>query len=352
MSLSTLNSVHSNIKKKGAPSAPTSATLGNTWSSFTPTGTLQFYDRKATATSLDGTRMYYATLANNVPSGNNTYYIVCTANSGTSWTTTILVPTASSSNGDFIGMCCTDDGITVFITTEGGIYKSTDSGSTFVAFNTSYKRLYNICCSSTGTYIYILSVQQNLVLYSSNGGSTFTTTTATISGGSTWSIACSSDGQYAFLAGSNSPGFRISNFGTTVTPLLTTDIPNNYFYAVSVSSTGQYMLVISTNSILYLSTNYGVTGSWSVITRSKYDPQTTGTTSAVLSKDGMTIIACNTNYITYSHDYGSTFTISTPTTLATSGNIRTPTSSSSNSKCLIAQQGSGNNINSITLYYG
>lgn len=314
------------------------------FSCFTPSGINLFYNRCQTTMSLNGQTMYCVTLGNNIPSGNNTYYVLVSTNAGTNWSTTTITPSGATSNGDFVSICCTDDGITVFLTTEGGIYKSTNSGASFSAFNTSYKRLYAISCSSTATYLYIMNRIDSKIYVSNNGGTTFTVTGAAFNGGSTWSLGCSSDGQYAIVAGSFSPCYVISGFGSTTVLLPTTDMPNNYYNNVSISSTGMYMLALPTGgTTFYYSANYGISGSWIA----KTQPSTP--LFCVLSKDGQTIISKYPASITSSSNAGASYVPGYPsTTVNNYGYGFGPNSSTPNDHFLIA---GSNGTSEIQLYY-
>jgi hypothetical protein len=267
--------------------------------------------------------MYSVSYANNVPSGSNTYYIVSSTNAGTTWKTVSFV--VANSNTGAVGMCCTDDGATIFFCHVAGIYKSTDYAETFSLLTSTYNQAYNIVCSSTASYIYIVNNATATVNVSTNGGTVFTSLTSMpFAGGSTFALSCSDNGQYVLFAGSSSPCYVSSNYGSTATLLSgTTDMPPSaqYWNNMSVSTTGQYMFAAPTYSsggILFMSTNYGVSGSWTLIPKSASDPQSTNSVASTGARNGLYLVKHNQSNAYYSTNSGTTWSQCTFTPAKTS----------------------------------
>jgi hypothetical protein len=290
-----------------APVVPPSS-----WNTYSVPGIVSYFNQAACAINLDGTCMYNVTYANNIPTGSNTYYIVSSTNAGSTWRTVSF--SVGNTNTGGLGACCTDDGGTVFFCHVAGIYRSTDFGLNFSVLTSTYNNAYNIVCSSTASYIYIINAANNYVNVSTNGGTVFTPLTSLpFDGGGTYAISCSDNGQYILFAGSNSPCYVSSNYGTTATLLSgTTDMPpyGQYWQSMSVSTTGQYMLATPTYSsggVLFTSNNYGVSGSWTQIPRSASDPQGTNSISSTGARNGLFLVKHNQSNAYYSTNTGATW---------------------------------------------
>ena len=138
-------------------------------------------------------------------------------------------------------------------------YKSTDGGNTFTALPglTSAYTWTGIAGDNTGTYIAVVSISTNLVIYlSSDGGATFTAKliSGVVPDFYPTGVAMSNNGQYIGIAGRTTTGglsrpilAASSNYGASFTPY--TDSANVSIYPdfpskISVSGNGQYMTAV------------------------------------------------------------------------------------------------------------
>ena len=158
-----------------------SADKGVSYSGRTVDGGTKFWGN--TAINSNGKVM----LLLSVPSGN----IYTSTNYGSTFTK--YNDSGTYLTRDWIACCSSSIGDILYASVLSGYtYKSTDSGSTWNATTQYTDGSYDICCSSTGQYVYINS--SNGIYKSSDYGSNWNKITDTVMYNSAHSIKCSSDG--------------------------------------------------------------------------------------------------------------------------------------------------------------
>ena len=157
--------------------------------------------------------------------------------------------------------------------------------------------------SETGKYM-VLATSSG-IYYSNNFGATFTN--CNVSGTNTWnSVAISADGSTAIAVRGTSPVtiWKTTNYGTSWSEIYSN--PSNVSLGnISCSNDGKYILVAltqGTSGKMYLSTNYGSSfSSISSLSDSNYF-------KVAMSSNGMYMVsACNSGYVYYSQNYGSSW---------------------------------------------
>ena len=234
-------------------------------------------------------------------------------------------------------------------TTNPNIYKSVDSGSTFVSIPTSVfpsKTQYNYVVSGDGKCIIVFAGGLINFYFSRDAGKTIASTQSftkaplafaisntgdyimlVSTGGiyitnstsptfhiqlispnpsiSTASCAMSSDGQYMMAIANSTTLYVSSNYGKTFTAV-TPPMPN--LSLIAISGTGSYQLV-STTKTLYVSTNTGGT-----FASKLSDHSITIISSIAVSRTGQYMIACCSSasvkgYVYYSIHFGDNWQI-------------------------------------------
>ncbi len=286
----------------------------NTWHSFTciysRTGTCFAYLNNVLIGSIAGQDMYNNTTITNVSIGASAQANAVSFNGyiddvriyNTATTFSPIIPmnwtqTAVSGTGQFM-----------LAASNSGLFQSSDYGSTWTmiigvggwtGLAISASGQYMVACSTVATYA---------PYYSTNYGSTWTTTTFLGVAGSF--IALSGNGQYS-LAGYGTVAQLISNYLVGYSPTATFTAPSlpsinaNIIHA-SLSATGQFMVIVTlgTTNNVYYSIDFGAT----------FVALTVGSlpmVSCVMSTDGSYITVSNatTVYTLNRNTQGFTVTI-------------------------------------------
>jgi hypothetical protein len=276
---------------------------------------------------------------------SGTYNITTPAWTWTFNSTTSILP---SSNWNDIH-ASSDDGTTklVLCSTTGGIWTSTNNGTTWTQ-STSFYTNYNTAITSSSTGQNLAAIINNGTIYtSSNYGSSWSqltsstlpsftnwyTITSSITGqyivasttlgeiyvssnyGKTWIssiiganpvVSISSSGQYIVAATNLGTIYISSNYGVTWTPLTTASgLPSSAAWsAISISSSGQYIVAAVNGGTIYISSNFGV--AWTQLTTANGLPSTAAWSAIAISNTGQYIVATiNGGIIYFSFNYGS-----------------------------------------------
>lgn len=198
---------------------------------------------------------------------------------------------------------------------EGGLFYSSDYGSTWSQTLYIDSRWFSIAMSSTGQYQMVTSTNSSQCAVSFDYGQSWTVNYACTGGLTTYSYgfraAMDYTGQYRSVAmistatskTNNDYIFQSSNFGTTYARYAPASISNFLPYAVGISGDGQYRIFGNYNGALYYSTNYGAS-----FTRALNGGGSTGWTSVALSYNGSIAVASSFMSGLYrSTDYGVTW---------------------------------------------
>lgn len=347
MTLSSLNTVHSNIRKGlNRPAPPTELTLSGTptTSSVTftftaPAGLITNYtayyntsnsfagstqyatsitESPATVNELTHNTLYYIFLVANAASGasiNSSSFSATTAYkytyslTATTWTVSPIGEQhwGTAYNGSAIGMAgafaVNNSGATIVARGDQTDSNQTYSNSIYVSTNNfasiSAAKLVlgrggtSVACSDNAQYI--LAGHSDLVtpalFLSTNTGSTWTYPTFANTATNVCSVSMSSSGQYQ-LAGIG--GHTVIGGITTGAVYVSSDFGSSWtsnlasanWQASGMSSTGQYMWVGSADTKLYTSNNYGSTWTPVIIpgSTSVYATSGTGGTSVYANK--------------------------------------------------------------------
>jgi len=240
--------------------------------------------------------------------GTNTGLIRFSANGGTSFSTIKTTANISSARMSPSGnhMIATTDQSSnnIIFSTDGGSTWSTNNataGGTSIIAGRNYADI-----SYSGQYMFVYT---NSTFYRSTSyGATFASTTS-ISGGTFTAMKCSGSGQYVFLSTSGGTLFRSNDYGATFSYSMTSPISS--VFSIAVSYLGQYVSLTSTSSLnVYVSSN----GNTSSVTFTAKNVLSGVTGSViVMSQNGQYLIALNTSYTSfaYSTDYGVNWSTST-----------------------------------------
>jgi hypothetical protein len=169
-----------------------------------------------------------------------------------------------------------------------GIYLSSTTGSTYTLFTpipTGYNYLAVAIASNSPQFV--AAVTSYGVIYTTNFGSTFQKSNATISSSGYWTaIAISDDGKYAYIVSNNLnlPVYASTNSMSSFTKL--TGSATDYFYGVATSSNGQYVYALTSRKV-YISNNYGKNFFYYSLISSSSTPPASGY-SIACSADGST----------------------------------------------------------------
>lgn len=188
-----------------------------------------------------------------------------------------------------------------------------NSSITFGTFSYQHS---NMCCSSNGSYIYVMTNDSasTFKLYSSpNGGSTFSLASSTALSILWYSqIVCDSTGQYVWFTGGNSNDARYSNnYGVSFTTLTGA----GYAGGICMSSDGTKVMISGQNVVRYSSNGTSATPTFTAGTQT--GAQASGNVaSMVCSSSGKYVYYINssgTTSIIYSSDFGQSYTsLTTP----------------------------------------
>lgn len=180
--------------------------------------------------------------------------------------------------------------------------------SSWTHSNSSYSGTY-IATSQTGQYS-VTGGNSNVILVSSNYGSTWTTAVSGISN-AIYRVACSSTGQYMAVEVMNGPIYISSNYGATFS---TSGAGNAAWEGITVSTNGQHLVAVQNTGYIFYSSDGGSTWTQS-------NSINAGWFNATASYDGSHVVATEhtTNKIWYSSDFGATWTQSNAATHAWQG---------------------------------
>lgn len=175
-----------------------------------------------------------------------------------------------------------------------GVFRSSDFGSSWTqSYNGSATILY-LTTSSSGKYVTIVT-NANTVLYSSNYGQTFNTSSIP-SVNSLFSVKMSASGKYQVIAGD--PCIVSSDYGQT---FVNSGITSTACLRCGISLNGQYQIIASNIGEVFLSSNFG--SSFSLV----YNDNTQSFYACGISGNG--------NYMYASGDFGFVFTSSNPSAI-------------------------------------
>jgi len=220
-----------------------------------------------------------------------------------------------------LGGCISWNGQYVIITVGNagyGPFYSNNGGQTFSTVSPSASSVGNFwgcAISASGQYVLISNLTNVYLssnylpmplsaLYSYSGYTSVLTVTSTRS-----ALSMSASGQYAvfaYSASSTTGGIYVSsNYGVSWTLVSGTNYP---WQSVSMSASGQYITACcnGTANNIYISSNWGT--SYSLPTTSLSG--VSGWTSVKVSASAQWQVACASNYVYYSSNYGVTWTAS------------------------------------------
>ena len=211
-------------------------------------------------------------------------------------------------------ICCYSNGQIIYVSTFSAIYKSTNFGTTWTALSgTPYAQATDICCSSDGSFVGFV-VGNDKLIYSYNGGSTWSNVSFDGGFAVCYSCSCSADGTKVIVAeyyNSNTydPGkFWFSadscgNFNAS-TPI------NSSWQIVRMTPDGTKVFGGSANTYtyIYVGTISGSSISWSQKTSGIPAPY--NIRSIACSYDGAKVVAVYGSYgdLIKSSDSGNTWT--------------------------------------------
>lgn len=300
-----------------------SSDAGNTWSSIFDSTS----GRKHFATSKDGNNLVIAIDFSNVLGVTTDGAIHTSSDGGANWT---LRSSAGTRNWSSVAI--SDDGLTIYASNPGGIYKSVDGGNSWAkteAINAAWSK---ITCSSSGEKILAFALSsREFTTISSDGGATWTSSITTAlsstsfnSGVSTGALSVrniemSKDGKILFISTVN------ATTGATTNILRSVDFGTSWrsykiFPGVSVSLKCSYdgnkVFVGFLSGFIYTSSDAGIT--WN-------ERSSVGVSSWYAldcSNSGQKAIAVKANTLLFSD-------CSIPLITPTPTNTRTPTVSKS-----------------------
>jgi hypothetical protein len=209
-------------------------------------------------------------------------------------------------------ICMSNDGSIVFASVYGGngggIYKSIDSGETFVKtdLNVQYNFWNSVACSSTGEYVYACV---------SPTGSNNYGLWCSVNYGETWNIqyflniqcnavSCSSDGSIVTVL-TNTTVYIFKNYGDELTIVYPAGSGiNKNWLSVSMNSSGSTILIGTFGGNVYISNDTG--SNW--VSKNPFNTNLIWNGVAVNSSGDILIIAPFNNNICISTDSGKNFT--------------------------------------------
>lgn len=226
-------------------------------------------------------------------------YIYCSRNYGVTWTLIYSGPSLKMSSID-----TSSDGVYVFVATvEAVLLRSSDSGASFtystVTSGLTGAEYSSISCNSTGQLVMTVIQNGGGVYKSTDYGSTYSIV-STVSTVGTWTgVSVSATGQYVAVSSSNAGIFISYNYGSTWTQ---SDAPAYAFRSIALSGNGQYAVAAILDYYLYYSSDYGYT--WT-LTESAPLAYWYG---VALSYSGAVMAACSESSGIYiSTDYGASW---------------------------------------------
>jgi len=202
---------------------------------------------------------------------------------------------------------CSSDGLNIFIGIDGtvnskyGVYKSSNSGSSFSSLISTSNPYRNIAMSSNGQYVYITSNSPAYLYYSSNYGTSFTQSSV---GSNISGLACDSTGQNVFVL-DWSAGYiwKSSNYGVSFTKITSGGV--NIANLCYSSSTNKLYYCSSSSGYVYI---YNLNNSTYVSYKPGSGINCSGT---AVSSDGQHIYICysivTSNQVYYSSNGGSSW---------------------------------------------
>jgi hypothetical protein len=175
-----------------------------------------------------------------------------------------LVPltNAPSPHNGWLSVACSADGTKlVACASQGGIYTSTDSGSTWISNAAPAKYWRSVCSSADGTRLAATTWSGNGQVWTNSGTNWSPTPAPTASLASYEHIACSTDGTKLVTAALIYPYHYIFTSPDAGTTWNLANVPYNLsYYAVASSSDGTKLAVFVENAnVMYTSPDSGMT---------------------------------------------------------------------------------------------
>jgi len=203
-----------------------------------------------------------------INNSGSVYTVYKSSDYGVTWTSTGFSYTGTNQYTLYSrSACLSNDGQYQYflIRYNGGtvLYRSSNSGVSFVTITQPSSSINEICCSSNGQNL-VLVLLSGGVYRSSDYGSTWTIGTLGYNNGLLSGISCSSSGQYVMIAGYGKPQWS-DNYGATFTSsTFLNDTPPSVDYWITAFSASSPYVILSKNSgssydYLYYSTDYGQT---------------------------------------------------------------------------------------------
>lgn len=182
-------------------------------------------------------------------------------NSAMAFTLVTLTNAPSPKNG-WLSVACSADGTKlVACASEGGIYTSTDSGTTWVSNAAPSKYWRSVASSADGSRLAATTWDGNGQVWTNSGTTWSATPAPTASLASYEDIACSTDGTKLVTAAFISPYHYVFTSPDSGTTWNSANVPSNLsYYAVASSADGTKLAVFVENAnVMYTSPDSGTT---------------------------------------------------------------------------------------------
>jgi hypothetical protein len=194
---------------------------------------------RALASSVDGSRLYAASLAG---------VIIYSTNGGVNW-----VNSSSPSSTNWVSLACSADGSKVVAATATGyVFTSANYGVNWTAVLGAASWT-AVASSASGTRLYAATAN-GAIYFSTNSGTLWT---ASVQSGQWTSLACSADGLRGVAGFNNGNLYTTSDGG--VNWLQQNSSPNLLWQAVASSASGTRLVAGSSTDVIYVSEDSGKT---------------------------------------------------------------------------------------------